>query len=368
MKIVFSGIIIFSTFFACAQKDEKSAKAPGESVIIKMSKFPIADFPKKSIHVSDIQVIQVVRDSVKLGYAMKGMDGYIVNLNPAKPLTEFLQEHIIKMYKDEYRKDGVKILWVIKELRLGEKSGFMEYAYTRFNADTYISKEGNLFKKICSIDTVFVKESGVDVTKWHGDDIEYAFKLLLKRTLLIEKDMTQQSAGDMTIAQIIDISKPQLNLPILSDLSYSEGAYANYDEFLQNKPSIINYEAVVVDKQKVRFINNGENKDTLEIWGLCKSGEIYKYYEETLIPIERQGTRFIISNYIEKANRHNRNLLFFGFVGGVAGGIVGGTAASLIANAAKNKLLLVKSIPYITSPGKQPLASGIDMRTGEFTF
>lgn len=370
MKTIFLNILMLCTFFANAQKEKKAVVEPEEFIIIKMSKFPIADFPKKSIPVSDIRVIQVVRDSIRMGYALKGMDGYVVTLKVAKPLTEVLQEQIKRMYKHGYKKEGAKIFWVVKDLRFGEKTAFMEYAYTRFNADAYISKDGNLFKKVCTIDTVFVTESGGDVTKWHGEDIENAFRVLLKRTLLIGNDMPEQNTAEMTIEQITRQAKQQIEIPILTDFKYREGAYANFEEFLQNKPSITDYEPVVIAKKKIKFIKTGQNdqKDTLGIWGLCKDGEIYKYYEESLIPIEKQGTGFIISNYVKNTNRHNRNLFFFAFAGGIAGGLVGGAAVSLIANAAKNKLLLVKSIPYITKPNKQPVASCIDIKTGELSF
>lgn len=357
-------------YLANAQKEKSVIVEPEEFKTIKMAKFPIADFPKKSIPVSDIQVIQKVRDSFRVGYAFKGIDNYVVTLKTTKPLTAFLQEHIIRMYKNDCEKDGVKILWVVKDLRLAEKTAFMEYAYTRFNTDAYISKNGNLFKKVCTIDTVFVTESGGDVTSMHGNNIENAFKVLLKRTLKTGKDILELNTDEMTVAQITDQAQQQIDIPILTDLNYSEGAYANFEEFLQNKPSIIDFESVVIEKKKIKFVKPDKNnlKDTLEIWGLCKAGEIYKYHEETLIPIEKQGAGFSISNYIENTNRHNRNLFFFGLVGGITGGLVGGTAVALAANAAKGKQLLVKSIPYITKPNKQPVASCIDMKTGELSF
>lgn len=370
MKTILLSILTLCAFFANAQKEKKVIAEPEEFVTIKMAKFPIADFPKKAIPVSDIRVIQTVRDSIRMGYALKGMDNYVITLKIIKPLTAFLQEHINRMYKNDYKKEGVKILWVVKDLRFGEKTAFMEYAYTRFNTDAYISKDGNLFRKVCTIDTVFVTESGGDVTRWHGEDIENAFKVLAKRTVLLGKGTLEQSADEMTVEQIIYQAKQQTDIPILTDFTYREGAYANFDEFLQNKPSIADYESVVIEKKKIRFVKAGQNtqKDTLEIWGLCKGSEIYKYYDESLIPIEKQGTGFIISNYVKNTNRHNRNLFFFAFAGGITGGLVGGAAVSLIANAAKNKLLLVKSIPYITKPNKQPVASCIDMKTGEFSF
>lgn len=364
--------LLLCTFFASAQK--KEIKAGGSSValkVLKMPRFPIADFPKKSMAISDIQVIQVTRDSIRLGYAGAGLDNQIVILVPTKPLGAFLQEHVLRMYKDSYKKEGAKILWVVKELRVGEKSAFMDYAYTRFNTDAYISKDGKLYKPVCSIDTVFVNESEVDVTAWHGEDIENAFRLLVRKTLSRGKEVLEQNATELTIEQIREASKPQTDFPILTDDTYREGAYANFEEFLQNKPSINDFQPIVVEKKKLLFIKTDPNSphDTLSVWGLCKNGEIYKYDNETLIPIENQGNGFIISSYVEQANRRNGNMFFAGFVAGIAGGIIGGAIYfSSTGSSAYGKTLLVRSIPYITKPKKQPEATCIDMKTGELSF
>lgn len=370
MKTKLICFLLLFTYMVKAQSPKKTTTEPEEFVNIKLAKFPIADFPKKSIAVSDIRIIQMVRDSVRMGYALKGMDNYVVTLKIAKPLTDFLQDHIYRMYKDDFKKDGVKMLWVLKDLRMGEKSAFMEYAYARFNADAYISKDGILFKKACTLDTIFVTESGMDVTKWHGEDIEKAFGVLSKRVLLVAKDVLEQTVEGMTVEKISHQFNQNINVPILTDSIYNEGAYASFEEFVQNKPSIQKYEAVVIDKKSIKFVDNSRNNqvDTLELWGICKAGEIYKYYEESLIPIEKQGSGFIISNFIKNSNRHNRNIVFLSMLGGIAGGVVGGTVVGLAASAAKNKLLLVKSIPYITKPSKQPVASCIDMKTGELSF
>ena len=362
--------LLFCSFLLHAQKTKKNPEPPEEFINIKLAKFPIADFPKKSIPVSDIRIAQIVRDSVNVGYALKGMDNYVVNLKITKPLTDFLQDHIYRMYKDDFKKDGIKMLWVLKDLRMGEKTAFMEYSYARFNMDGYISGDGVFFRKACSLDTVYVNESGGDVSKWHGDDIEKAFGVFSKRLLLFAKDTLANNSAQKTVEEIIGQSYQNISHPILKDAVYNEGAYANFEEFLQNKPTIQNYESVIVDKRTIKFtkINSNGFVDTINIWGLCKSGEVYKYYEESLIPIEKQGTGFIISDFIKNSNRRNRNVAFFSLMGGIAGGVVGGAAVGLAVNAAKNKLMLVKSIPYINKPAKQPVASCIDMRTGEFSF
>ena len=376
MRMILFISFMISAFFVNAQYQKVK---PIEIRTFKMSKFPIADFPKRSISISDIQVMQMLRDSITLGYAMKGMDNHVIVLVSEKPPTNFLQEGIYKMYQDNFKKEGARILWIIKDLRIGEKAGFNQYSYLRFNADAYISNDLIQYKPVCTIDTVFVSESGADVTAWHGEHIEDAFKILLKRTLQTGKNIVEQNtAGGLTIEIIKDLSKPQINVPILNDEVYREGAYANFEEFLQNRPSVTNFRVFSIGKEKqIKFVKISENNqaDTVNIWGLCKGGEIYKFNEGLLVSIEKQRNGFIISNYVEQASRRNSgiavNAFFAGMVGGIMGGIAGGLIVGITAtktNLSGSEFSLIKSIPYITKAKKQPEATCIDMKTGELSF
>ena len=362
-------IFILLTVVTNAQTAEKTA-TPQETLTIKFPKFPIANFPENSIPVSGIRLIQNVKDSTNLGYALKGMTGRVVILKPAKPLTEFLQEHITRMYKEDYTKDGSKILWVLKDLRLGEKSFGLRYAYTRLNADAYISKEGTLFKKVYSVDTVFVTEGTELFTRAQGEDIETVFRFLAKKTFQGSDLALGQPTEERTIEQITDQSKQNLVMPILTDSVYNEGAYATFEEFIRNKPSVMNFESVYGEKNRIKFIKPGSDPqtDTLHIWGLCQKGDIYKYHEGYLLKIEKQGMGFIISSYVENTNRQNRSVFSSRMTGASVGGIAGGMIALSAFDELKSKQLLVKSIPYISDPVKQPLASCIDMKTGELSF
>ncbi len=387
MKTTFLFILAFCGLSANAQK-EKKEKPKEKFVKIAMSTLPIADFPENSIPVSGIRVIQNLTDSIRMGYAHKGLDYSIATLIFKKPLTEILQEQVKRMYKHEYKKDGAVIFWVIKDLRFGAKLGATDYSsvlimpdvattdcsYTRFNADAYISSDGNLFKKVCTIDTVFLV---LNMAGGHGPDLENALRVLLRRTLLTGKDVLEQPVNGLTVEQITDMAAQKTIIPILIDSNYREGAYASFEEFLANSPSVKNYETIVGKKKKVKLINAAENsrKDTLNVWGICKNGEIYKYHEESLIPIERQGTGFVVSGYVENTTRRNNNNFNTGIAAGLAG-LAAGLTAGVFMNSGifitvifiSGKPLLVNSIPYIDDPKMQPLATCIDMKTGEFSF
>jgi hypothetical protein len=360
-------ILMLFLFSATAQNETDKNSGDEEFKVIKMPKFPIADFPKKSVHVSGITLLQLVRDSVRLGYVKKGIDNHAVQIKLTKDLTAFLQEQLDRMYKNDYKEDGIKILFVLKDLRIGERSAFMEMAYTKFNAEAYISTDGAQYLKATGIDTVFIRESGSDVTAWHGEDIQDAFKVLLKETLSIAKAGTA-SATAKSLEQITALNRPVMDLPILTASDYAEGAYASFEEFIQNKPSVNFFQPIAIDKKRVKFIQMKENNtaDTLQLWGLCKKGELYKYEDGYLLPIEKQGNGFIISNYVKLADRRNANS--FGLMFGLMGVLADEAIKSGAERKQKEKLMLVKSIPYIQKENKQPEACAIDMKTGELSF
>jgi len=357
-------IFLSSYLFGVSQiiKNDTAVKIPLKIKTIKMPKYPVADFPKKSVEVFEIQIIQRLRDSVQLGFILKGLDDHVGQLQPSKPLTILLQEHIVKMYKDDYKKNGVKILWVIKKLRIGERSGLLQYSYLKFNADSYFLTETDKYKIAATIDTVFFSESGADVTAWHGQEIEDAMKLLLKETL---KNAIGISNAETTysLEDINKLSTPQLNFPILFDTNYAEGAYKNFEEFLQNKPSVVNYEPVMVVKGKSKYITGfkNSNNDSIKIWGVCKNGDLYKYTESQLVSLEKSGNGFIVSTYAENTNKRNNDVFMKSVMGGLAGGLIGLSTAN-------KGSLLVKTIPGITKASKQPDACVIDMDTGELAF
>jgi hypothetical protein len=360
-KLFVLSIIVFIclNLFAQNKRNEQNEKEIDYKVI-KMPKYSIADFPKKSTTVSNIEIIQKVSDSVCLGFVFKGLGNQAAEIITKKNLTSFLQDHIFKMYADDFRNGGIKILWVLKKLRISEKTSmFSEYSYLKFNADSYISTDNESYKLVTTIDTVFVSSSGMDVTAWHGTEIEDAFKLLLKRTLKNESDGAFASNKILSITQIKD-SFSSILYPILKTLKYQEGGYANFNEFLENKPSVQNFLLQV--RSENRIICFAPNKiDTIKLWGLCRQGEIYKYAHETLIPIEKFRNGFMISDYIKNVNRRNNRDFIIGFAGGLVG-------VAIMNSQKESNQYLVTSIPYIKKNHKRPEASCINMETGELSF
>lgn len=363
-------LFVFAAVPALAQKDQKEQ----EYLTVKFQKFPIANFPENAAPVSSIRLIQKMADSTDLGYALKGMSGRVIKIKPAKPLTGFFQEHINRMYKSEYKKDAPTMLWLLHDLHMSGKTVGIRYAYTRIIADAYLSDEGGLFAKLFSMDTTLITESTDLFTSDPATAIEDAFRLLTKRSFQSAGDGSFRTVKGITLEQIAQQSGQNISLPVFTDTLYTEGVYANFAEFQQNKPSITSYKKINLEKNKTRLVKAESNSDTgsINAWGVCEKGVIYKFDDGYLVMIEKQANGFVISGYTETMSRINRDFYYKRMsgapVGGITGALISVEAYKAALNTLMDKVILVKSIPYITDPLQQPIASCIDMKTGEWSF
>jgi hypothetical protein len=355
-------LLLFCFQLAIAQENkDDNEKRIERTKKVKMPKYYKAYLPKKSIAVADIQIVQAVPDSTRLGFLQKGMDNHKVIAVPAENLTILLQDYITKQYENDYKTEGIKLLLVVKNLRINERTFFStQRAFARLHANAYISKDGNLYHFVTTVDTVQVYGSAIDVTSSHGENIAAALhKLIVQSLNKAESSLALLSEAIAFDSVISNIRNIKLH-PIQKASRYREGVYLGFQEFLLNDPSLKNYdvEPESIGTSRIFAINPDSTKKEIIPWGLCKKGELYKYHENSLVPIEKYGNEFMISDYIDQANRRNQSL----FAGAFMGGLVG----AAIANSSAPKLYSVTAIPYITK--KQPEASVIDMRTGEFTF
>jgi len=322
---------------------------------IKLTSQAASDLLPVAIPVSGIQVVPVCGDTARLGFVQVGMMNKKISAAPDKPWNIYLQDFANTRYKPAFTENGAQLLWVIKDLRINERTFAMsEKAYVRLKADAYISKDKVHYQLLTSLDTVLT-HGGMDVTHTHDQNIADAFHLLWLGS------MTTATAGSAQLLTEDILSKEQSRfaVPILQTSAYTSGVYKTYQEFLNNQPSVSDF-TVEVKKRKV--VVNAKNADSSTTvienpWGVCKDGELYRYYAYTLVPIERSGNAFVVSNYLDAINRKNQSIFWGAMTGGIAGGLIGSTA---------DKTYTVTTIPYITK--QQPDATTVDVDNGDLMF
>jgi len=324
---------------------------------IKLSSQP-ADISAPAIPIAGIQVIPACGDTVRLGFVQVGLANKRIAAAPDKPWNAYLQNFVDNHFKPAFTASGVQLIWIVKDLRINERTFAMnEKAYVRLKADAYLSKDNAHYQLIQSLDTILIK-GGMEVTHSHDQNIAKAFELLWDQSVAAAN--VDAANATLSVTDILSREQTRFALPILQDTVYKTGVYKTYQEFLNNQPSVEKFN-VEIKKRRVTIQELGTTDNAGPVienpWGICKDGEIYKYYKERLVPIEKSGHSFVISNYLEASNRRNQSIFWGGLIGGVGGAALGLTTSGLFN---------VETIPYITR--QQPEATTVDIDNGTLMF
>jgi hypothetical protein len=307
-------------------------------------------------------VVPLCADTSQLGFVQVGMANKKVRAIPDKAYTPYLQDFVNALLGGVYVPSGREMLWVIKDLRINETSEAMsEQAFVRLKADAYVPADNSgqpAYRLLTAFDTALIKR-GMDVTGKHDKNIAQAMQLFY---LACEDAAGSYTAGgSMTEAAIIDSTLSAFRTPIYLDTAYKDGVYYYYEEFLANAPRTTDFEIETKKRKKMVVYAKGPDsirKEVTRMWGLSYKGELYKYDEGELVPIERKGNAFVLLKYMDDINRRNKSI----FWGAMGFGLVGAAVAynSTAVHAAN-------AIPWLLAYYR-PEATAIDVETGELIF
>lgn len=318
------------------------------------------------INISGIQIINAVSDSSLLGYVQTGMFNRWTEAIPDKPYTEYLQSYVDRRFNPIYVKDAAKLVWIIQELRISERTFNMsEKSFLHLKAISFADDSDESFIQIAELDTVLVR-GGMDVTHKHGENITDALQILLDQSLTKRALVQKSDSTVYTISEIRGKAFQRYNIPALKSKEHADGIYLTFKEFVNDQPSIstITYS---LDHNSVRFYytdSSGNKTFVDKFWGVRKNGILLKKYYDLLIPIEQKQNSIALSGYLSLARRKNNADLVRTMGGGLIGGAIAGAAAG--GSSYAGALPLVENVPYIRR--KAPLATSVDVETGEFTL
>lgn len=312
-------------------------------------KKPALNFPLRGI-----EIINNVWDTTRLGFVQVGMMNKKIGAHFDTTMHAALQQFCDKQYGSYYQPAGQKMLWVINELRINERTSFTsERAFVYLNAASYLEDEGGQFRTLTRVDTV-LERGGMDVTQKHDEHIGEALHLLFTESLA-----GSASGEAMSHEGVIAKEAARYDLPILTDPVLEKGVYTSFKEFKNNAPSVRNF-SVKEKRGKVtvyQVLEDGREVALEKVWGLCTDKEIYKYLFGDLIALEQVGKGFVVSNYLESINRRNKAIFWSAMLGGAVGaGVVSGS----------NKVYEVTALPYIKY--NRPEATCINMQNGTLSF
>lgn len=228
------------------------------------------------------------------------------------------------------------------------------------NTDTTTPRKVIRLKKYSYDDPQLNRIAAIEILPRHDENIARVLHLLLKASVdqglpLLESNPATTSKEEIKAAQLA-----ALRMPVLDEETHAEGVYMSYEEFKANKPSVTAPFRAEKSRRKLTLYTLDVDNNKVPIshaWGFCSRNELYKLDGNNIVPLEKSGNGFIISRYLQYAQRRNKAIFMSALLGGAAGAVIASGAT---------QISVVTAIPYIMK--QQPEATALDMITGDLTL
>ncbi|MBC9928984.1 hypothetical protein [Chitinophaga qingshengii] len=241
-----------------------------------------------------------IQDSTAIGFVTADEISQAARLVPDTNMHRWLQTCIKAQYAPLYTPTAPRLLCVLQDLRIQEQKDGND-GFLRLKAITYSTPvREEHYQLVNIIDTVITvsKTSGIPI-------IAQAIDLLLQPA-------ASPQAGRKTFTRLA-IAEP-VNIhgrtPVMLAREYKTGAYLSYEDFLNNRPSVENI-TVKLDPLSRKFNVYELTKDSAlamvpACWGIAFENELYIYYQDMLVPIEKNNNSFMLSSWVTPDKRQNR--------------------------------------------------------------
>lgn len=258
-----------------------------------------------------VEVIDARADTATIGMVYHAGNKQTESIKTTKPLAEVLVPYFdacgLKSDKQ------TKIVLKINYLEFGyRKIKEREYVWAYCDYDVYTKKDNGIALIERQTAAVEGKASGYGLAM----DIAKVNWLLWDDAFGQIKDVKLNNPQPELMPFAVlhqHISSPEI---IFADTLYT-GIYANYEEFIQNKPSINNYKLTkynltpdskfgpkewVFEIPDIEETGKFKKIKTSKIWGYCKNSRIYRRIDEKqFIEIEPLGTSFEVAGMAIKS-------------------------------------------------------------------
>lgn len=319
---------------------------------IMLGKEPLLTVDKLPLKISSIEVISATWDTAHLGFISLGSRW--MPAVPDKEMAVYLSEFVENAFSHLYTTDGIKLLWVVDDLRIGEQPGGMtEKAFIRLKATAYGSADGQTYRRLYAMDEAKLNR-GLGLTKKHHQFIANAFMELLQKA-------PEKSDAVLTKSDILQRHLQKRQVPALTAPKMKDGVYQNFEEFRNNAPALTQFE---IKKGEYEYewadiigtTADGRKGRVRSCWGIVKEGNVFRYLDGKLIQLERFDYGYVLSRYLKDSRDRSRSAM----VGAVLGGVLGAMVAS-----GSGHMVSADAFPALKV---SPDATAIDMETGAFIF
>ena len=246
---------------------------------------------------SNIRVVDLRRDTSRVGLVSRRLAHRQIRFR--RPLSAAMSAYLNQNYANP--KAGRSLLVVIKDLWLYDRMYDMDSTLTQTGKiDVYTQWQGNMafryeaylptadrFIPITFLDTTITSADHTSVSMGEVKLPELLFTFMNK-VAAVDLDAITKRKRTVTYDQIDSFSRTRYNYPMDTATAFKKGVYANVDEFLNNTPSIPDYE--IIKNRDGEMLLNIRDKDgkfyyTHTMWGFSDGDYCYKMMDGTLSPI-----------------------------------------------------------------------------------
>nr|WP_295875432.1 hypothetical protein [uncultured Chitinophaga sp.] len=357
-SLLFSALLTASTLTVMAQyptdevapvKSQKQAELNKGKIVLGKEKLLTAE--QLPLKISGIEVVSALWDTAHLGFISLGSRW--MPATPDKAMTLYLSEFVENAFSHLYTTDGIKLIWVVDDLRIGEQPGGMtEKAFVHLKATAYGSTDGLHYKQLYAMDEAKLNR-GIGLTKKHHQFIANAFMELLRK-------VPQKSDSLLTKSAIFARHLQIRQVPALT-AQMKDGVYQSFEAFRNNTPAFTQFE---IKKGEYEYewwdimatTSEGQKGRVKTCWAVVKEGNIFRYVDGKLIQLERFEYGYVLSRYLKDSRDRSRAAV----IGGILGGAIGAMAVS-----GSGHMVSADAFPALKV---SPDATAIDMETGAFIF
>jgi hypothetical protein len=324
MKILFLLFCVLP-FFAFSQKSKLEVTNP-DRLGGKNFKFEVYRIAPGEIKLpfSSIKIIDNRFDTSKLGFVP--IVQFIGNKNTEGRKIVFsdgvgksIENYYKEFYQNAFSSNGVQLIIVMKkfwlsgidnernrEIDIPENVTSNKYLYCKW--EYYLAK-GDEFMPVKRIDTVIngvVFESKKD-QYIHNKTTDKILKLLLNGLIEVfdfNAAVNQiEKLPKKTWQQIEAYNSAMFNIPVLKDSVFAKGVYLSFNEFKNNKPSIINFKEskmrIAINKTE-NYLEDDKGNRITNYWGYFTGEElkIGKYGNDKLYRVNNTFEFFLKHQYL----------------------------------------------------------------------
>ena len=242
----------------------------------------------------NIRVVDLRRDTSRVGLVSRRLAHRQIRFR--RPLSAVMSACLNQNYANP--KADQSLLVVIKDLWLYDS---IDSAYSQTGKiDVYTQWKGNMafryeaylptadkFIPITFLDTTVTSADHTSVSMGESKLSELIFTFMNK-VGAVDLDAITKRKRPVTYDQIDSFSRTRFNYPMDTAIAFKKGVYTNVDEFLNNNPSIPDYE--IIKNKEGEMLLNIRDKDgkfyyTHTMWGFSDGDYCYKMMDGTLSPI-----------------------------------------------------------------------------------